>query len=102
MDGKNNDGAHSKSHSVSRKSDYYKFFLIKPKTNTNAKEIAEKLIAFSEVAEVYVTEGPAGFMVKARFFSDDSPSNIERYIKERISTDYGTLISPLQYAKVGR
>ncbi|MCL4373851.1 MAG: Lrp/AsnC ligand binding domain-containing protein [Candidatus Marsarchaeota archaeon] len=102
MDGKNNNGAHNKPHGVSKKSDYYKFFLIKPKVNANANEVARELIAFSEVAEVYVTEGQAGFMVKAKFFDDNSPSDIEQYIKDKLGAKYGMLISPMQYAKVSR
>ncbi|MGC8585979.1 MAG: hypothetical protein ACP5K5_00310 [Candidatus Micrarchaeia archaeon] len=88
--------AHKK---VSETSDYYKFFLLKPKANADARELAKKLISFDEVAEVYVTEGIAGFMVKAKFFSSDMPNSIERYIKSRIGEDYGVLISPLQYRK---
>ncbi|MGC8669888.1 MAG: hypothetical protein ACP5TL_01910 [Candidatus Micrarchaeia archaeon] len=101
MDGKNNN-VHGKVHCVSKKSDYYKFFLIKPRSNANAKEVAKELIAFNEVAEVYVTEGLAGFMVKAKFFSDNSPSNIEHYIKDKLGSRFGTLISPMQYAKVSK
>ena len=81
------------------KGDYYKFFLIKPRLNVDAKEVAKKLISFDEVAEVYVTEGIAGFMVKAKFFEDNAPGNVEQYIKEKISSDYGTLISPMRYTK---
>ena len=86
---------------ASSTSDYYKFFLIKPKVNANSKELAKTLMAFDEVAEVYVTEGMAGFMVKAKFFSSDIPNNVERYIKGKLGERYGVLVSPLQYSKRG-
>jgi len=84
---------------VSETSNYYKFFLLKPKINADAKEVAKKLITFDEVAEVYVTEGMAGFMVKAKFFSSDIPNDLERYIRNKMGEKYGMLVSPLQYAK---
>jgi len=84
---------------VSETSNYYKFFLLKPKINADAKEVAKKLITFDEVAEVYVTEGMAGFMVKAKFFSSDIPKDLERYIRNKMGEKYGMLVSPLQYAK---
>lgn len=84
---------------VSETSNYYKFFLLKPKINADAKEVAKKLITFDEVAEVYVTEGMAGFMVKAKFFSRDMPNDLERYIRNKMGEKYGMLVSPLQYAK---
>ena len=86
---------------ISTTSDYYKFFLLKPKINTDAKELAKRLMAFDEVAEVYITEGMAGFMVKAKFFSSDIPDNVEHYIKGKLGEQYGVLVSPLQYAKRG-
>ncbi|MGC8652240.1 MAG: hypothetical protein ACP5UH_03250 [Candidatus Micrarchaeia archaeon] len=76
-------------------SNYYKFFLIQPRADANAKELAQKLMAFDEVAEVYVTEGVAGFMVKAKFFSSDIPNNLERYIRGKLGERYGVLVSPL-------
>ncbi|MEM0149323.1 MAG: hypothetical protein QXW10_00290 [Candidatus Micrarchaeaceae archaeon] len=84
---------------ISATSDYYKFFLLKPKVNADANDLAKKLAAFDEVAEVYVTEGMAGFMVKAKFFSNDIPNNVERYIKGKLGNQYGVLVSPLQYVK---
>ncbi|MGC8496356.1 MAG: Lrp/AsnC ligand binding domain-containing protein [Candidatus Micrarchaeia archaeon] len=104
MDNKNNGPvvAGKQRKHVKKGSTYYKFFLIKPKPNVDVKGVAEKLIAFNDVSEVYVTEGSAGFMVKAKLFDDSNLTGIENFIRQSLGRDYGILISPMQYAKVVR
>ena len=45
---------------------HYDLFFIKPKHKANAHAYAEKLALIKGVAEVLVTEGECGFIVKAR------------------------------------
>ena len=45
---------------------HYDLFFIKPKSNANAHKYAKKLASMKNVAEVLVTEGECGFIVKAR------------------------------------
>ena len=42
-----------------------RFYLINPERNASVNSTVRKLIGIDEVDEVYVTEGPHGFIVKA-------------------------------------
>lgn len=78
---------------------YHRFFLIKPKPNIDINDLAERLVALDDVLEVYVTEGPAGFMVKARFHDDKEPDEVAKYIKKNVDSTYGTLVSYINFRK---
>jgi len=79
---------------------YYRFYLIKPKYNMDLQEISMRIMNFKEVAEVYLTEGKTGILVKTKFFDDSKPSQIEEFLKKIIPIKYGILVSPIQYKRV--
>ncbi len=51
---------------IRRDGRHYSLFFIRPKARTNAHRYAERLAQIKDVAEVMVTEGECGFIVKAR------------------------------------
>ncbi len=85
--------------SIRKRTVYYRFYLLKPKFNINLHDISMKIIGFKEVAEVYLTEGASGILVKTKFFDDSKPSAIEQFLKSTIPSKYGILVSPIQYEK---
>ncbi|MCL4372349.1 hypothetical protein M1373_03460 [Candidatus Marsarchaeota archaeon] len=52
--------------------------------------------------EVYATEGPIGFMVKARFDGEKEPEEVANYIKKNVSKDYGTLVSYINFKRCSK
>ncbi len=51
---------------IRRDGRHYSLFFIRPRARTNAHRYAERLALIKDVAEVMVTEGECGFIVKAR------------------------------------
>ena len=51
---------------IRRNGQHYNLFFIRPKRRTNAHEYAERLASLRNVAEVMITEGECGFIVKAK------------------------------------
>ena len=78
---------------------FHKFFILRPKDGVEIAKVANELLALNDVLEVYVTEGSAGFMVKARFDGEREPEQVAEYIKNNIDNRYGTLVSYLNYRR---
>ena len=78
---------------------FHKFFLLKPKDGVEIGKVAKELMNLDDVLEVYVTEGEAGFMVKARFDGEREPNKVAEYIRDNIDSRYGTLVSYLNYRR---
>ena len=78
---------------------FHKFFILRPKEGVEIAKVANELLALNDVLEVYVTEGNAGFMVKARFDGEREPEQVASYIKANIDNRYGTLVSYLNYKR---
>lgn len=73
-----------------------RFYLINPGRNSSVTSTVRKLIDINEVKEVYVTEGPHGFLVKA------APSNTinSRKITTNIARQFGGQVNVItSYAK---
>ena len=85
--------------SIRQRTVYYRFYLIKPNFNIDLQELSMQIMSFKEVAEVYLTEGDSGILVKTKFFNDSKPQAIERFLKKTIPNNYGILVSPIQYEK---
>ncbi|MCL5404471.1 MAG: Lrp/AsnC ligand binding domain-containing protein [Candidatus Marsarchaeota archaeon] len=81
---------------------YHKFFLIKPKQGMDLNALANDLASLPDVLEVYATEGPIGFMVKARFDGEKEPEEVANYIKKNVSKDYGTLVSYINFKRCSK
>lgn len=77
----------------------HRFYLIEPKPNANADQLAEKLISLKSVEEVFLSDGDYGFIVKVRFLDGKEPSDVAHYIKGRIASRFGTVDSYYQYRK---
>ena len=78
---------------------FYKFYLVNPKDNTDPDTIAEKLISFDDVEEVYVTDGDYGFIVKTRFRDGKEPDDVYGYIHRKIDSKFGEITSYYKYRK---
>jgi hypothetical protein len=78
---------------------FYKFYLINPRENISIDALAEKLISFSEVEEVYVTDGAHGFLVKTRFTQGKEPRDLNQFIKKRVDNRYGEMNAYFSYRK---
>jgi hypothetical protein len=78
---------------------FHKFFILRPKDGVEIEKVTNELLALNDVLEVYVTEGNAGFMVKARFDGEREPEQVANYIKANIDNRYGTLVSYLNYKR---
>ncbi len=78
---------------------FHKFFILRPKDGVDIGRVAADLLGLKDVLEVYVTEGSAGFMVKARFDGVQEPEQVAKYIKEHVDGRYGTLVSYLNYRR---
>ncbi|ASI14066.1 hypothetical protein Mia14_0772 [Candidatus Mancarchaeum acidiphilum] len=85
--------------SIRQRTVYYRFYLVKPNFNTDLQELSMQIMSFKEVAEVYLTEGDSGILVKTKFFNDSKPQAIEGFLKKTIPYKYGILVSPIQYEK---
>ncbi len=85
--------------SIKQRTVYYRFYLIKPNFNIDLQDLSMQIMSFKEVAEIYLTEGDSGILVKAKFFNDSKPQAIEEFIKKTIPNKYGILVSPIQYEK---
>ena len=78
---------------------FYKFYLVNPKDNADPDTVAEKLISFDDVEEVYVTDGDYGFIVKTRFRDGKEPKNVFGYIHNKIDAKYGEITTYYKYRK---
>lgn len=78
---------------------FYKFYLINPKENASISSLAEKLISFKDVEEVYVTEGAHGFLVKTKFLNGKEPKDLDSYIKRRVDQTYGEMNAYFSYKR---
>ncbi len=77
----------------------HRFYLIEPRPNANADELAEKLISLKPVEEVFLSDGAYGFIVKVRFLNGKEPSDVVNYIRSRMASRFGTVDSYYQYRK---
>ena len=68
---------------------FYKFYLVNPKANSDIDTLAERLFAFKDVEEVYVTDGDHGFVVKTRFTEGKEPKDLCSYMQKGIDYSYG-------------
>ncbi|EQD65943.1 hypothetical protein B2A_01369 [mine drainage metagenome] len=78
---------------------FYKFYLVNPKANADPDTVAEKLISFDDVEEVYVTDGDYGFIVKTRFRNGNEPKDVYGYIHKKIDNKFGEITSYYKYRK---
>ena len=78
---------------------FYKFYLVNPKDNADPDTVAEKLISFDDVEEVYVTDGDYGFIVKTRFRDGKEPDDVYGYIHRKIDSKFGEITSYYKYRK---
>lgn len=77
----------------------HRFYLIEPKPNVNADELAEKLISLKPVEEVLVSDGDYGYLVKVRLIGGKEPVDVVNYLKEKMAVKYGVVDSYYQYRK---
>ncbi len=77
----------------------HKFYFVRPRVNADANKLAERLIGLKAVEEVFLTEGDYGFVVKARFFKDQEPNDVGRYISRNVGLEFGKVVSYCQYSK---
>ena len=77
----------------------HKFYFIEPRENADADLLAEKLISLKPVEEVFLTDGDYGFIVKARFFKDEEPNDVTKYISSKMGGRFGKVVSYIQYKK---
>lgn len=73
--------------------------MLNPKENQNIDEIANTLISFEEVEEVYVTDGEHGFIVKTRFTEGKEPSDVLNYIQRKVDSRFGQVTAYFSYRK---
>ncbi|MEM4839493.1 MAG: Lrp/AsnC ligand binding domain-containing protein, partial [Candidatus Micrarchaeaceae archaeon] len=78
---------------------FYKFYLVNPKDNADPDTVAEKLISFDDVEEVYVADGDYGFLVKTRFRDGKEPKDVFGYIHNKIDAKYGEITTYYKYRK---
>jgi hypothetical protein len=76
-----------------------RFYLIEPRPNVNANELADKLIGQKHVEEVILSEGAYGFIVKVRLLNGKAPAKVVSYLKNRVATKVGTVNSQYRYVK---
>ena len=76
---------------------HYDLFFIKPKSNANAHTYAKRLASMKNVAEVLVTEGECGFIVKARGRVAAAYKRDKAVVLQRSS--YKQMTSYLQYRR---
>ncbi len=78
---------------------FHKFYLVHPKENANADELAERLIMLKPVEEVFLTDGDFGFVVKARFTDGKEPNDVTSFISKNINSKFGKAVSHYEYKK---
>ncbi len=76
-----------------------RFYLIEPKPNVNANELADKLIGMETVEEVHLSDGAYGFIVKVRLLKGKAPAKVVNYIRSKVATKVGTVNSQYRYVK---
>jgi hypothetical protein len=81
---------------IRRNGQFYNLFFIRPKDRTDTQRYAEKLASMKNVAEVMVTEGECGFIVKARSASPEARSVVEQSLAR---TSYKKIVSYYQYRR---
>jgi DNA-binding Lrp family transcriptional regulator len=77
----------------------YRFYMLNPKENCDIKAMADRLISFKEVEEVYITEGAHGFIVKARLEEGKEPKDICDYMARAIDSRFCQATAHLSYRK---
>ena len=82
-----------------RRAAMHKFYFIKPKPNTNAEELALRLIGLKHVDGVFLTEGEYGFIVKARVSGIGGKESIAECIYKNVGSRYGEVTSYFEYRK---
>ena len=81
-----------------RRNAMHKFYFIKPKPNTNAEELALRLIGLKHVDGVFLTEGEYGFIVKARI-PGVGGGGVADYLSKNMGSRYGEVTSYFEYRK---
>lgn len=81
---------------IRRNGQVYNLFFIKPKERTNTHRYAERLAAMKDVAEVMITEGECGFIVKARGSEVKAGSKLEESLSR---SSYKKIASYYQYRR---
>ena len=76
-----------------------RFYLINPERDASVNSTVKKLMGIGEVDEVYVTEGPHGFLVKASPSSAVSSRRITSSISRQFSGQVGVITSYARYRK---
>lgn len=71
-------GGEMKERSINVRVGKYGFYFIEPQANSNAKDLANKLVWLDGVIEVQLTSGEAGYIVVAK---KDSNYALENFIK---------------------
>ena len=82
-----------------RRSRLHRFYLIRPRANSNVEELAERLVELKHVEEVYVTDGDYGYLVKTRFDGEKDPDDAASYIRKNIGKRFGSVTSYFNYRK---
>ncbi|MDE1856796.1 MAG: hypothetical protein KGH98_01790 [Candidatus Micrarchaeota archaeon] len=77
----------------------HRFFLIRPSAGSDIGKMAERLMGFECVQEVYVTDGEFGYLVKARPNADGKADKAEDYIRRRLDKRFGTVTCHYQCRK---
>ncbi|MDE1861235.1 MAG: hypothetical protein KGH72_05995 [Candidatus Micrarchaeota archaeon] len=62
-----------------RKGNLHRLFFIKPEENSDINHAVERLLGLSGIAEVLISDGDYGLIVKA-CYSDSSDDNLRNYI----------------------
>ena len=76
-----------------------RFYLINPERNASVNSTVKKLIGISEVDEVYVTEGPHGFIVKAAPTSTARSRRMTASIARQFGGQVGVVTGYARYRK---
>ena len=76
-----------------------RFYLIAPKQNVNANELAGKLIGLRTVEEVFLSDGAYGFIVKVRLLKGKAANEVVKYIRKKVATRFGTADTHYRYSK---
>ena len=76
-----------------------RFYLIEPRPNVNAAELADKLIGMETVEEVHLSDGAYGFIVKVRLLKGKAPAKVVNYIRQKVAAKFGTANSQFKYVK---
>ena len=76
-----------------------RFYLIEPRQNVNASELAGKLIGLKTVEEVFLSDGAYGFIVKVRLLKGRAADEVVKYIRKRVAARFGTANTHYRYSK---